>query len=400
MTFAPVAEHRQALVGLQAAVPSLRSDTDLLAFGFDLIEQRAQMGEGISIDALMAEAEAPIQAHVTTLLREQPLVAVSGAEFAVLHHSLTENLATSYKYFFKHVLGLLSERFVIPDQPSPTVQDLRERATDIELYQNTQFYEASNPNKSPIFLRMFGSRPLSEYAENGIDVAGLTTEAFERTGRAPRVLDIGASTALMLNQLKASVDFPVQAEGLAPLREPLYPIDGYHYGAAECFPRKLRGRYDVIVSQFSLDYSILPGRALENIGAALTPGGIADLHRKFCLLTYQLSTDECADAIVGLLGCSQERFAPSTAVLDVLVENAQGLQTRTQVARNLEATFEHKPLDTALGIALTEGIVRMRRRGGVDITVVPDAPELDRIRDDAERLSFPSQIRIVKDSAG
>ena len=128
------------------------------------------------------------------------------------------------------------------------------------------------------------NKPISEYARrgirnyesNGIAVTKMINAAISRKGVA-RVLDVGAGTNAMLGELKKEKGAQVETHSLRINDVPAYSVDRTHFAPAERMPRELAGKFDVITSNWCMEYSPLPNLVLENIAGALTQKGVAEV---------------------------------------------------------------------------------------------------------------------------
>lgn len=152
-------------------------------------------------------------------------------------------------------------------------QTIRKLYSEGKRFDNTQirYTEGSGTIEGTLG---YGCRGLKRY---DFDVLGGAREAYQRKGSQIRVLDVGSMTGKMLAELKSKMGDKVETHALSPDDVPKQKVDAYHMLVAEYMPMEFRGKFDVIVSNRSLEYSLFPNIALQNIAQSLAPGGKAYL---------------------------------------------------------------------------------------------------------------------------
>lgn len=148
-------------------------------------------------------------------------------------------------------------------------ETIRKLFTRGNLFNLSTIREKSDTHTSP---GIAGSRGLKEYP---FDVLKEAREARIRLGRTVRVLDVGSNTAQMLGELKAKMRTAVETHSMGPQDVPRSQVDAHHHLMAEYMPAEFRRRFDLIISNRMLEYSLLPNIALQNISQSLAKGGKA-----------------------------------------------------------------------------------------------------------------------------
>jgi len=239
----------------------------------------------------------------------EPLVSVSPEDEKVLEGHMRKRLSQRYSLYIGLTNALLSGRIkIVEDFKRDVIRPATRKEIAVMLAGGSKSNWWLQERRSEFFSSYFGSHDVFQcYGSRGLkgypmDIRAHVNELYEKNKRSVRVLDVGSCDAYMLYQLKKEFGKRVETHGLSPFEEAHFKIDYYHKLAAERLPAEFKEYFDLIVSNRTLEYVLLPHHALDNIVRSIAPGGRADLewndHRLPIMESPELSS--CLD---GYLRC-------------------------------------------------------------------------------------------------
>lgn len=140
-------------------------------------------------------------------------------------------------------------------------------------------YEASETIRGYSLRKVippFNLRTLDQY---DIDVKTLIAHNMNVNPHYPiRILDIGAGNNKMLAEIKNKLGDLIETHALTIDDLPKYHADYNHLAMAEHMPAHFAGKFNIITSNWQIEYSVLPHLMLRNIAHALAINGQAAIH--------------------------------------------------------------------------------------------------------------------------
>jgi len=214
----------------------------------------------------------------------EPLVSRSPEDENVLEGHWRKRLSQKYLHYIEMTNALLSGRIKINEEHcgGGIRPATREEITKMLsggpkggrwLHERKSEYYSESYNSNDVF-QGYGSRGLKGYP---MDVVAHMKELYEKNGRTIRILDVGSCDAYMLYQLKRKFNKRVETHGLSPFDEAHFKVDYYHKLTAERMPAEFKGYFDLVISNRTLEYVLLPHHALNNIVQSIAPGGRAEI---------------------------------------------------------------------------------------------------------------------------
>lgn len=108
-------------------------------------------------------------------------------------------------------------------------------------------------------------------------VDAIRTKIADSPGRPIHIVDIGAGTCGFLKAIKDLFRTRVETCGVSILESAHVPVDRLVVASVDALPASLLASADLIFSRATLQYSLLPDRAILGIAKMLRPGGRAFL---------------------------------------------------------------------------------------------------------------------------
>jgi len=218
-----------------------------------------------------SEVRFPIsQREVRRVVKEmfsfEPLVKPSSAQLSLMKDWALNNVGRfmqdNREYAFKN--GHSSVQLYSTRDKPPQKVDL------LDVFSNGEFYYRAN-NLTPPYL----SGGLDRYRkEHRVPVDDIIRRLSTQKTKL-QMLDLGSMTSQMLSEVKDIFKDKIVTHGLSPFHCPQYKVDHFHCLYGEYLPKSFANKFDLIVSQRALEYSMFPDLILENIVQSLAPGGEA-----------------------------------------------------------------------------------------------------------------------------
>ncbi|MFH1391015.1 MAG: methyltransferase domain-containing protein [Candidatus Diapherotrites archaeon] len=220
-----------------------------------------------------------VRRNVGKMFGFAPLTSLTAAESSLLRSyvrmSVQNTTADHIKYASMMLSGQARRSVGFGDESQRmTRQTIRKLYSEGKRFDKTRIRYTEGRITTGKGLGGYGCRGLEEYS---FDILKRAREAYKRKGSRIQVLDVGSMTGKMLAELKSKMGDKVETHALSPDDMPKQRVDAYHMLVAERMPKEFRRRFDVIVSNRTLEYSLFPNIALQNIAQSLAPGGKAYL---------------------------------------------------------------------------------------------------------------------------
>ncbi len=261
---------------------------------------------GHFIDGLISGKFTPMpREKIETMVNErffsfEPLIQLDEAQESILRTQITQELDdTINNEMLASLCGVVFEQLggekgSLTPKPllvlSNAIGPCRKRSPEAEfvelsLQDKLRFFDADFWENTDVWNRNLmrqlssqGHRSLEKYGFSNAQWLQLEQRVRATTGKKKlTVLDVGCGAGTALRDIK-TLDPSIETHGLALHQEPaMYPVDEYHFFAAERIPKEFQGRFDIIISNESFRYYLFPHMALRNIVLALSKGGCADV---------------------------------------------------------------------------------------------------------------------------
>ncbi len=231
-----------------------------------------------------------VRRSVGRLLGFEPLHSLSKSERTALRekmaHEINQDVDRQFDNARKLITGKMKLRRYGKNRMFPRGRPLKmtpERLT--KLFSSGSAVSAhlatehEGEGRSSYTLGGYGARGAKGYAMEslGFNPVDLARKAVRRKKGPIRLLDVGSQDSRALFDIKKALGKKVETHALSPTDVPRFPSDAYHFLAAEHLPTEFREKFDLIISNRALEYSIFPHLAIQNIALALAPQGRAFL---------------------------------------------------------------------------------------------------------------------------
>ncbi|MDE1970848.1 MAG: hypothetical protein KGI50_04725 [Patescibacteria group bacterium] len=267
----------------KSTLESLKKDRVLLSHFF----------KGLETGSFVPLSTQEIQHLVETIhLGFEPLIPLPEQEKTLLKEYLVHHLSYALnRETYQQLCGVIYriQDPLFPERSTLVVTNPEEQSgglIPLSLREKVKFLDPTlwnqthlkKGNSTKVGLSGYGQRHLKDYGFPDYAWKNLLDETRNATKRETlTVLDVGCGVGMALDDMKR-IDSSTETHGLTVDQEPsMFPVDFYHYAAAEYVPQDFKERFDIIVSNMSFRYHLFPHISLQNMVLSLSVGGTAQL---------------------------------------------------------------------------------------------------------------------------
>ncbi|MFA6328490.1 MAG: methyltransferase domain-containing protein [Candidatus Micrarchaeia archaeon] len=224
---------------------------------------------------------AEIRAAAESISCLKPLIDTTDTERKIIAHFAVLGMENHWKDMIEDLDKLKSGEWKLRNLKTGQL----EKATKEKIIEIYTDYEAS---KRKAFCTCIGNeceksvgnsmknRSLQMiFEENGMDFLAAAKTAIDAKKGRINALDVGCGDGTALYELKRGLGDKIVTRGLSLFQETQAPLDYSYHLSAEMMPDFFKGKFDLALSNKTIQYTALPHLVLANIAESLASKGKA-----------------------------------------------------------------------------------------------------------------------------